>query len=59
MEGIFEVGGEGTDDGACVSTYMLGGSGACSPRNFFFQIRCSEIAFEAILVIKLSSDINN
>lgn len=33
----FEVGGEGTDDGAYVSTYMLGGSGACSPRKFFFQ----------------------
>ena len=26
----------------------LGGSGACSPRKFL-EIRCSEIAFEAIL----------
>ena len=51
-ERYFEVGGEGTDDGACVSTYMLGGSGACSPPQIFFQIRCSEIAFEAVFVLK-------
>ena len=39
---------EGTDDGACVSTHALG---AGSLRKFF-KIRCSEIASEAIFVLK-------
>ena len=45
-----------TDSGACLRTHMLGGGGggglgACSPRTFF-TIRCSEIASEAIFVLK-------
>ena len=49
MEGTYDWGG--TDDGACVSMHALGGLGACSPRNIF-KIRCSEIASEAIFVLK-------
>ena len=52
-ERYFEVGGEGTDDGACVSTYMLyRGVWGMLPPKFFYQIRCSEIAFEAVFVLK-------
>ena len=47
MEGTYDWGG--TDDGACISTQALGGSGACSPR----KSRCSDIASEAIFVLKL------
>ena len=36
--------GGGTNDGACVSTHALRGSGGMLP--------CSEIAFEAIFVLK-------
>ena len=38
----------GTDDGACVSTHALGESGGMLPQ----KIRCSEIASEAIFVLK-------
>ena len=40
-----------TDDGACVSTHERGGSGGMLPRKIF-KIRCSEIASEAIFVLK-------
>ena len=33
---------------ACISMQDLGGLGACSPRKFL-EIKCSEIASEAIL----------
>ena len=36
----------------CVSTQQVGGSGACSARKFF-EMRCSEIASEALLGEKL------
>ena len=56
-ERYFEVGGEGTDDGACVSTYMLyRGVWGMLPPKFFYQIRCSEIAFEAVFVLKFILD---
>ena len=44
-------GWEGTDDGACVSTCTLRGSGGISPRKIS-KISCSEIASEAIFVLK-------
>ena len=37
-----------SDDGACVSTHTLGGSGGMPPQ----KIRCSEIASEVIFVLK-------
>ena len=49
MEGTYGWGGTG--DGACVSMHALGGLEACSPRKIF-KIRCSEIASEAIFVLK-------
>ena len=36
----------------CVSTQLLGGSGGMLPRNFFFEIWCSEMASGAILDLK-------
>ena len=39
----------GTNDGACVSMHMLGGSGSMLPQKKF---RCSEIASAAIFVLK-------
>ena len=45
---VLTIGGGGTDDGACVSTHELGGSGGMLPQ----KIRCSEIASEAIFVLK-------
>ena len=47
---VFEVGGS-TNDGACISTCPLGGSGGVLPQKFF-KTRCSEIASEAIFVLK-------
>ena len=48
------LGGGGTNDGACVSTRTLGGSGGVltpsTPK--FFKTRYSEIASEAIFVLK-------
>ena len=49
VEGTWGWGG--TDDGVYVSMRTLGRSGTCSPPNFF-KIRCSEIASEAIFVLK-------
>ena len=40
-----------TNDGACVSTHELGRSGGMLPRKIY-KIRCSEIASEAIFVLK-------
>ena len=45
MEGTYDWGG--TDDGVCVSTHALGGSGDMLPRKIF-KTRCCEIASEAI-----------
>ena len=44
-------GGGGTNDGVCISIHMLGGSGGHAPPEKF-EIRCSEIASEAIFVPK-------
>ena len=41
----------------CVSTQQLGGTGGCSPRNFF-EIRCSEVTSEALLGQKLPLEKN-
>ena len=41
----------GTDDGVCVSTHALGESGGMLPQKSF-KIRCSEIASEAIFLLK-------
>ena len=46
-------GGGGTNDSACVSMHALGGSGGMLPRKNFI-IRCSEIASEAILLLKFT-----
>ena len=51
VEGTYDWGGEVTDDGACVSTHALGGSGGMVPQKIF-KTRCSEIASEAIFVLK-------
>ena len=37
-----------SDDGACVCTHTLGGCGGMAPQ----KIRCSEIASEAIFILK-------
>ena len=41
----------GIDDGTCVSVHALGGCGGMLPQKNF-KIRCSEIASEAIFVLK-------
>ena len=52
----FESGG-GQMIAVCVSTQQLGGTGGCSPRNFF-EIRCSEVTSEALLGQKLPLEKN-
>ena len=49
-EGTYDWGG--TNDGACASTHALGRCGGMLPQKIFFKIRCSEIASEAIFVLK-------
>ena len=44
---VLEIGG----DGVCASTHMLGGSGGMLSQKIF-KFRCSEIASEAIFVLK-------
>ena len=51
-EGTYDLGG--TDDGACVSMHALGESGGMLPQ----KIRCSEIASEAIFVLKFIFGLN-
>ena len=46
---VLAIGGD-TDDGACVSTHILGWSGGMLPRKIF-TIRCSDITSEAIVVL--------
>ena len=45
----------GTDDAACVSTHMLGGSQGMLPP---IKISCSEIASEAVFVLKFIFGLN-